>query len=103
MAAPSTPSVVIDRNAAIPFASLSPDGGWLAYESSEFGPPEVYVESYPSPTEPSGGNRRQYSASCCSASACEAKRCTVTPGLECSVIDSSIPSRTRLSWEPATV
>jgi eukaryotic-like serine/threonine-protein kinase len=30
--------------------SLSPDGRWLAYDSNESGRPEVYVQSYPSPT-----------------------------------------------------
>ena len=33
----------------VQFASLSPDGRWLAYESNEGGRGEVYVQSYPSP------------------------------------------------------
>jgi dipeptidyl aminopeptidase/acylaminoacyl peptidase len=33
------------------FASFSPDGRWLAYQSDETGRPEVYVEAYPGPGE----------------------------------------------------
>ena len=37
-------------------ASLSPDGRWLAYESNESGPFEIYVQAYPLPA-----GRRQVS------------------------------------------
>jgi Tol biopolymer transport system component len=44
-------SVVVDSvdDRIVQFASLSPDGRWLAYESNEGGRAEVYVQSYPSP------------------------------------------------------
>ncbi len=46
----------------VQFASVSPDGRWLAYESNEGGRAEVYVHSYPSPAtrvqvSRSGGSR----------------------------------------------
>jgi hypothetical protein len=37
--------------------TISPDGHWAAYESGEFGVPEVYVQSFPIP-----GKRFQLSA-----------------------------------------
>jgi eukaryotic-like serine/threonine-protein kinase len=49
---PPTVEVVVDsgkdRIAQLP--AISPDGRWLAYESNELGRPEVYIQSYPTPT-----------------------------------------------------
>jgi Tol biopolymer transport system component len=49
------------------FASLSPDGRWLAYNSDETGTSEIYVRSFPEPGEKyrvstSGGTVTQWSS-----------------------------------------
>jgi Tol biopolymer transport system component len=47
---PAKWSVIVDGGQAIVRgASLSPDGHWLAYQSNESGPFEIYVQAYPSP------------------------------------------------------
>jgi eukaryotic-like serine/threonine-protein kinase len=47
---PAKRSVIVDGGQGIARgASLSPDGHWLAYESNESGPFEIYVQAYPSP------------------------------------------------------
>jgi Tol biopolymer transport system component len=46
----STPPVLIKRTPAFDFsATVSPDGGFVAYSSSESGKPEVYVADFPDP------------------------------------------------------
>ena len=38
---------LVEREGTETASALSPDGGWLAYESNEAGSPEMYVDSFP--------------------------------------------------------
>lgn len=45
------PSPLIETPAAENHASVSPDGRWLAFTSDESGEPQVYVTTFPKPTD----------------------------------------------------
>jgi len=47
--APSQPRPLVATKFNDSSTAFSPDGGWLAYESTESGRPEVYVQPYPGP------------------------------------------------------
>jgi Tol biopolymer transport system component len=47
--APGQPRLLVGTRFEEGGSALSPDGGWLAYESTESGRYEVYVQPYPGP------------------------------------------------------